>query len=372
MPIQFTCSCGHTLEVADEYAGMEANCPVCAMPNRIPALGPTAISETGARSSRKPPPLPPPAPAEMIPIDETKPITTHAGLPIPVNLDFFVEAPKEIGILITAFSTLQKDKEPLSLSTRLAIVLGAMGSGGMLGILIAVVWTGINAGMALWMIGLGALGLFIGLLSTRFKHTCSYIGQHGVARFRCRGHRERIVREEVFLFREAIELRIGQTRHYYNGAYTGTQYAYTWSCAAKKKVFSLTGRHNSEPGTPKPTDSFWFAHAAEWAWSIHLLNNMEPLADDKGTYYFGLKKDNGVEVGSGYLTLFLGGEPVRLDRADIAQVQVSQGVFAIRRPDAKEGWFSSKGVYKFPYHDLGNAQFFLFVLERLVGVRAMA
>ena len=40
-----------------------------------------------------------------------------------------------------------------------------------------------------------------------------------------------------------------------------------------------------------------------------------------------------------------------------------------RRRDAKEGWFSSTGVFKFPYGSLANAQLFIFLVEKLVGVK---
>lgn len=387
MPIQFTCSCGNTLQVDEEYGGRQAPCPVCGTPNSIPLHEPAGMLAdetmpslaTGARTDppplpaarATPPPVPPPVPlTEIVRIDESKPVPTHSGAPISEEDDFFVEAPKGIGVLISAGATLKKDCEPFTAAARAGIVLASTGMGVFLGILIAVLWTGINIGLALWMSGLGLIGLLVSLHYTRFAHTCSYAGKNGLARYRCRGRRDNIVLEELFLFKDAGELRIAQTRNYYNGAYTGTNYSYTWTDARKQKVYALSGRHNSEAGTPKPADAFWFAHAGETAWSIYLMNRMEELADEKGRLYFSLKKNTGVEVGPGTLNLHLGGEPIHLKREDIAQVQISQGVFAVREPGAKEGWFSSHGVHKFPYHDLGNAQFFLFVLERLVGVRA--
>ena len=42
---------------------------------------------------------------------------------------------------------------------------------------------------------------------------------------------------------------------------------------------------------------------------------------------------------------------------------------SILEPDAKEGWFSSHGVFKFPYGSLANAQLFLILMDKLVGVR---
>jgi hypothetical protein len=43
-------------------------------------------------------------------------------------------------------------------------------------------------------------------------------------------------------------------------------------------------------------------------------------------------------------------------------------MFVIRRLDAKEGWFSSQGVFKFPYSQMANAQLFLILLDKFAGV----
>jgi hypothetical protein len=48
---------------------------------------------------------------------------------------------------------------------------------------------------------------------------------------------------------------------------------------------------------------------------------------------------------------------------------VQQGVFTVREVGAKEGWFSSKGVFKFDYSKLANAQLFMFVLDKVAGIR---
>jgi hypothetical protein len=62
MPITFSCACGQTLEMADEYAGKQARCPSCQAVVTVPSAVP-------------PPPLPPAAPpkarlAEADPTDD--------------------------------------------------------------------------------------------------------------------------------------------------------------------------------------------------------------------------------------------------------------------------------------------------------------
>jgi hypothetical protein len=47
---------------------------------------------------------------------------------------------------------------------------------------------------------------------------------------------------------------------------------------------------------------------------------------------------------------------------------VDAGVIRIKRHGAREGWFSSSGVFKFDFTNLGNAQLFFFLVEKVLGV----
>ena len=57
------------------------------------------------------------------------------------------------------------------------------------------------------------------------------------------------------------------------------------------------------------------------------------------------------------------------DADDIAEVRIDQGWVQVRRTDAREGWFSSSGIFKFPYGSLANAHLFLILMDQLVGVK---
>jgi hypothetical protein len=48
---------------------------------------------------------------------------------------------------------------------------------------------------------------------------------------------------------------------------------------------------------------------------------------------------------------------------------VGDGVISVWETGAKAGWFVNKGIHQFMYADLGNARFFLFALDRLLGIR---
>lgn len=74
-------------------------------------------------------------------------------------------------------------------------------------------------------------------------------------------------------------------------------------------------------------------------------------------------------MGEGFLVLDQGSGPVHLDADQIERIAIENGVVSIWEVGGKKGWFSTTGVHSFAYGDLGNARFFLFALEKLLGIR---
>src|SRR5262249_47032830 len=99
----------------------------------------------------------------------------------------------------------------------------------------------------------------------------------------------------------------------------------------------------------------------------------------KGEIRFNLDRGNWVSVGrrraadadadQGYLRLCVRGETIDCDTQDIASVAINQGVFKVKRVDAKEGWFSSKGSFPSTYNSWPNARLFCFVVDKRPGVK---
>src|SRR5439155_2476814 len=121
-------------------------------------------------------------------------------------------------------------------------------------------------------------------------------------------------------------------------------------------------------GRPQSKDHYHFASGAELAWSNYLLRFVKDQLDRKGYLHFSLGGDDYVRVGPDLLKLRVGGQVTECGTADIGALSLQQGMFTVKRRDAKEGWFTSKGVFKFNYNALANAQLFLFVLEKLTGL----
>ncbi|MCC6419914.1 MAG: hypothetical protein IT429_16895, partial [Gemmataceae bacterium] len=357
---------------------------------RCPACGQTLAIPNSAGGGPLPPPWPQAAPPPLptvLPADEKvpqevapdqppagdqppAPLTDHGNGPIPPDADFFVPPPREIGELLSAYTSMRQGDEPWPVGARAAWSVLAAAVGVLLGVLIDVVGRVRNpAILVFWPLLFASIGVLIVLLATRFKRACSYVGREGVARFACAGRRDTLTRDEVFLFRDALELRTSQTRHYTNGVYQGTNYSYTWTDVSGLTRYVLASRHNSEQGTPKHTHEFHLAASAEFAWTMHLLGQLEAQLTLGGAVTFNVNKNDWVRVSPGHLRFALKGETFDCPVNEIREARVEQGMFVIKRTDAREGWFSSSGVFKFPYSTLANAQLFLILLDKVAGVR---
>jgi hypothetical protein len=366
------------LQVRDDFVGGKASCPGCGQVVNIPPPAAPAGGE-GYVMTELVEPTPqiqssPPAPQSTgqgqspPPEQLQEPLTNHNREPLPQDLDFFAAPPAEIGPLLTGYSTLRRDMEPVAPAVRLVWILGSI----IIGLLLMAVFVVLRiVPMVFVAAGIMALGIALAWLLTRFSHRCTYVGREGVVQYFCNGDRDNL-RGNMFLFQQAAELRTAQTRHYVNGGYTGTSYSFTWTDFNGGKVFKLGGQYQSAQGTPKAKDPFWFATSAELAWSLFLLKGAPRQLEGGGSIRFGLKGADSLRVGDGFILLTRRGETIQFRGDDIARLRIQQGVVAFLEPGAREGWFSSTGVYKFPYSELANAQFFLILLEHLFGIRANA
>jgi hypothetical protein len=293
-------------------------------------------------------------------------VVGHNGAPVDASREYFQSPPAEIGELLTAHSTLRRGQQPFPLAARLVLVLGLP---------VAIVFTfsylADNAsrrnrdGIMILGWSLAVIALLIAWLKTRFKHTCSFVGARGVARYTLKGGRANPPASEVFLFERAEELRTGQTRQFYNGVYTGTTYDFGWTDAGGRRVFRLNGNYHSKEGNPKPDSPFWLAAAAERAWNMNEVERMQQQLEQHGFVQFGIGSGDFVRVGPGFFEFGWKGELARINVEEIKTLSLSDGQFRIHHKDA--GWFSRKGKFNFQYSDMANARLFLLAIEKLCG-----
>jgi hypothetical protein len=291
----------------------------------------------------------------------------------PEDADFLMPAPREIGPLCSAHTSLLKTtkNKPFWLRLLIGALLG-VGTSALLAVgLLIGLRLPVDAAVALFLgfsIVLTPVTVGFTLYYLRFRHYCGYVGERGLAYCTCAGSRKRVKRRETLLFADVDHLVASVTRQYRNFTYTGTIYFYIWADEAGNKVFRVNGTHQSERGLPPPQDQFHFALAAEEAWGLHLLESILPRLQAGEPYRFRLGSRDGIVVHKEYLELSLWGKVQRFAPEDLAEIRVQDGTITLKEPGARGGWFTSTGVHCFSFSDLANAQVFLLLMEKMYGV----
>src|ERR1043165_9099715 len=372
MAITFSCGCGSKLQVADEFAGKLMRCPHCKTSFRSPQ--PTAITVEPEPilvqpTSEQPPPIEKVAYEEV----EQEEIETQYYGPPRGKPDFFRDAPKEIGQIHAAYTSLAKYVAPKSFAT--LFTMASVISGAIIFVLlIATIILQIVARHPLpWLallLGFPVLSLLIILLvfgitfgSSGFSHYCAYVGTKGCAMFRCSGSRDKIVKKDVLIFDEAAHLRVQTTHVFVNGAYPNTNYNYVWTNRYGKEILAIADSHNSHNNPPPAGSSYHFAQAAEMAWSLFLLATILPELKAGGKYQFRLTGDNSITLRQDSLQLILNGKKQVFLPEHIAEMRIAAGVIVLKEPGSRAGWFTETGIHRFAFADLANARVFLLLMR---------
>ncbi|MEO1300092.1 MAG: hypothetical protein AAFW75_30840, partial [Cyanobacteria bacterium J06636_16] len=205
-------------------------------------------------------------------------IKRHDGSPIPDSIMFFGAPPPEIGKVITADSSLKTGSRLLS---RLEItgIATAIGLGAALFLLWGVSLSGSSV-PTLFFVGTGIFVAAIAFVSLSSEKHCSFVGELGIAEFTLTGSSLAKPKAQILNFHHASNLYTKVFRKYTNYVYQRTEYIYQWKCK-EREVFGIRDVFRSEPSTPKSGDRWYFAKAAETAWTKWLLktanDNLEQL-----------------------------------------------------------------------------------------------
>jgi hypothetical protein len=127
----------------------------------------------------------------------------------------------------------------------------------------------------------------------------------------------------------------------------------------------MKGSYRQRKKGLKAGEPFRLLQAAEIAWSVHYLERANQVLTTEGSIPFRVDKHRVVRVGPSFLEFHFGGDPVRLQREDIASVNLGNGTFQFKHKDAK--WYSLSGKYSFQYGTMANGRVFLLALEKLMG-----
>jgi|GEM_PF-1298508 len=293
---------------------------------------------------------------------------SHGRMLLDDNEDFFVPPPAEIGEVQSAYSTLKIGKKGSPIQSTVAPLMTFAVLGAATVFIMRA--NGLPWGAVAFGLSIPALFAYLAWLVVKFRHETSYVGDLGIARFRCAGTRSNIKLSQVFRFGEADELRTAATMNFTNGVYTGTAWTHIWETAEGQRVFRLNGSHNSKIDEPKdPGNLLYLAQAADVAWSIFLLGFALEDFEKVGYFDFRVGKRDSVRIGDGKMIFTLGGKVTEMDLEDLGNASLAGGVMEFQQIGAKKGWFSSKGVFQFDYKDIANARLFLLLLDKKMNVR---
>lgn len=296
-------------------------------------------------------------------------ITRHSGSSIPANLDFFVNPPPEIGRVISADSSLTRSKQPMPIAKRVAISL-CVGLGIAFVLWLLIIRLFIQDFLVLStliLIGLVVLGTRVTYPYTGFTHWCSYVGDEGVVEFRINGLRSGTSEPNLLRFKDTTNLFTRLTTTY-SASTPRTDYSYEWT-KVSDEPYSLIGSYISKTRLPKDGDPWYFANAAEAAWTQYLLQATNEQFARLGHVEFPVYQGDlqAVRLGSDFLEFVLkDGTTQQAAVTKMKSVKLSEGMFQFTHKDAR--WWSGRGKYSFYYGNIPNAKLFLLCLKQLTNI----
>lgn len=291
-------------------------------------------------------------------------IKTHKGDFMPADLVFFIPPPEYIVNIFSASSNVQNGKsiKPIGRYRRLlfGIFIGLTGGvtlGGKLG------RTFQNEAL-IWIAPLIIVPIIVlYILSSEFNisPTCNYVGGNGVANY--------ILEEEpspqrgigLFLFQQAEKLKVANVEYFLNGAYQSTTYRFEWRNVNDEIVFVIEGRHRSREGFPPAFDLYYFALAAERAWSLFAFDFIHQELKQSGKVIFTIGYSGAIVIGLDYVELEKNGQFFHLYKNQIMGIEISEGIIQII---PKENKLSR--IWRIKYSDIANARIFMLFFDMLI------
>lgn len=298
-------------------------------------------------------------------------IKTHKGETIPSDLTFFTPPPQDIVNLRSASSTIQNGKI-IQQTKFINKLLTGLSIGFFCGLSLAAILRAAfgNSGIALISGLVVAIGLSVLSIFSNLPASCSYVGDSGIANYILKKAANPKKGIGLFLFHQAEELRVAQTQNFANGTYMKTFYSFEWKNANGKTVFNINGEYvRLEDDFPTKLYPYYFALAAEKAWSLFKFELLHQELKQNGKVTFNIGNNDAIIIGQGYIELIKKGQPSRLDGNEIKQISLSKGVIHIVPKEIKSSGFmgfGSDGTWQIPYGDIGNAKVFILLFDMLI------
>jgi hypothetical protein len=284
-------------------------------------------------------------------------VTSHAGLPLSIDADFFVPPPIEIGNIISANTTLTKTAQPMNLYLR-SILIGSAG--------VMLQMADFNTAFSLF------AGGFIGLIIwhiTQFRRSCSYVGTRGLAEYYLVGSRRGKIHANFLLFENVDDFYTKILHNYNDGIYNMTWYEYRWVNKSGHS-FVINGCYTQYFGHDP---NYILGSQVELSWNKYISERYAKKIFTDEYVEFPIRNRRkliAVRVGNNFLdfiTIFKGVPHFdRITPQDLKAFQLKEGVFYFKHQNAH--WWSRKGKYHCKYADISNAKVFTDYLAKRVKI----
>lgn len=300
-------------------------------------------------------------------------ITTHTGAPLAPDLVFIAAPPMEdIGELLSAHSTVREKGGELWLWHRIGWGICC----GFLGVVffayIANKALGVPYGLPLVSIS-AIIGAIPALLFGAPPNTTTYVGTQGAARYIWGGKNNPIKSAQVAPFAQVNGSNVQQTRHYTNGIYTGTDYAFLWgrvdAAGKPHKLLEVSGRFYRSKGPRDNDEAFHFGAAVEQAYTAFRMIQLRELLRAGGSEPFSVGANGKLILSAAGLQVALGSKQEFIPREQITGLGIHEGMVTITRAGAKKGilGIGSEGIFTVAYSELASPRLFLALLAHVVG-----
>lgn len=307
------------------------------------------------------------------------PIFNHWGENIDESADFF-KLPKNIGKIISGYTTLSKNQNPATKKEKNGCILKAI----LISLIISAII--IFAFKIFGIVGIlftVAIPLVFSLIfassSKKFIHTATYIGVNGFAKFTCVNDRNTFGKSYEINFNDVTDFAKVSVINKRNFNYVNTSYTFTW-LSGDKVIQEINGTHESKEGNPaREATEFWLNTFAERYWTIYLMDKMEAELEKNGFLKFNLvyTKDEKyylthyIELGIGYIKFITNKGEVKYNFNEIKKIYTKGSNLFIEHSnyEKKFYFFESGNKNGIPLTNLTNRQFFFRAMELLLGYR---
>lgn len=284
----------------------------------------------------------------------------------------FFKLPKNIGIIIGAYSDLKKEDKPLTQQEKKSNLLKGLGVSLIIYLLIYFIGSPNSTWSIIWFIvTFGGIGLIVYGINT-FFHKNLFVGTNGFANFEVTDNVDNISKDIEVNFRDITDIYVHFTERVKNFEYQRTDYEYV-ILNNGEEVYSEKDSFNKKDKIKSQPIELNFCRKIESAWSIYLLNTMEEKLQKDGYLTFNLysygKVKKYIKMGIGEITFIRDNEEFTYNYDDIKKVYTKGNDLFIEHSNFQRKFYFIKSgeADKIPLLDLCNRNFFFKAFEILLG-----